>query len=113
LKHRLPDPGTTVLLAGFLADGTRGRKLLDRAPTLRIHGWDVPVRAAVETIDGLSAHADRDDLLRWLAGFRTPPRRVYVVHGERPAAAALADAIRGRFGWEAAVAADGATVRLD
>jgi metallo-beta-lactamase family protein len=112
LKQRLPDPATTVLLAGFQAADTRGRKLEDGARALRIHGTTVPVHATVETLDGLSAHADRDDLLRWLAGFRRPPRRVWVVHGEPAASASLAEAIRARFGWSAAVAEDGATVPL-
>jgi metallo-beta-lactamase family protein len=113
LKQRLPDPATTVLLAGFQAADTRGRKLRDGARELRIHGRSVPVRATIETLDGLSAHADRNDLLRWLAGFRRPPRQVWIVHGEPAAAASLADAIRTRFHWTVAVAEDGATVPLE
>ena len=112
LKKRLPDAETTVLLAGFQAADTRGRKLRDGARELRIHGESVPVRATIETIDGLSAHADREGLLRWCAGFETAPRRVYVVHGEPEAARSLAEAIRTRFGWTVAVAEDGATVPL-
>jgi metallo-beta-lactamase family protein len=110
LKFRLPDPHTTVLLTGFQAADTRGRKLAEGARTLRIHGGDVPVRAVVESIEGLSAHADRNDVLRWLAGFAVAPGRTWVVHGEPAASAALASAIRERLGWEAAVADDGAVV---
>jgi metallo-beta-lactamase family protein len=113
LKHRLADPRTTVLLPGFQAVDTRGRKLQDGASHIRIHGQDVPVRATIEMLDGLSAHADRDETLRWLEGFARPPRQVHVVHGEPPAAQGLAEAIRARLGWRATVAADGATVRLD
>jgi metallo-beta-lactamase family protein len=113
LKRRLPDPRTTVLLPGFQAADTRGRKLQEGARELRIHGETVPVNATVETIDGLSAHADREEILRWLGGFARAPRRLYVVHGEPPAAAALAAAVRARFGWEAEVAADAASVALD
>ncbi|HJQ83433.1 MAG TPA: MBL fold metallo-hydrolase [Candidatus Binatia bacterium] len=112
LKLRLPDPRTTVLLPGFQAIDTRGRKLQEGARTLEIHGRTVPVRATVETLDGLSAHADRDEILDWLGGMPRAPRRVWVVHGEPPAAAGLAQAIEARFGWPVAVAPDGATVSL-
>jgi metallo-beta-lactamase family protein len=113
LKRRLPDPRTTVLLPGFQAAGTRGRKLQEGARTLRIHGEDVPVRATIDTLDGLSAHADREDILSWLAGLERPPRRVHVVHGEPTAAHALMNAVRARFGWDVDVAEDGATVRVE
>ncbi|MEQ1854912.1 MAG: MBL fold metallo-hydrolase [Longimicrobiales bacterium] len=112
LSVRLPDPRTTVLLVGFQADGTRGRALREGARTVRIFGRDVAVGAAVETLDALSAHADREELLRWLGGFQRPPRRTYLVHGEPPAAASLAEAIRARFGWTVAVAQDRETVEV-
>jgi metallo-beta-lactamase family protein len=112
LRLRLPDPHTTVLLPGFQAAGTRGRSLADGARTLRMHGQDIPVRATVVTLDGLSAHADREEILRWLSGFTTPPRQTWVVHGEPAPADALAAAIRDRLGWTAAVARDGETVPL-
>jgi metallo-beta-lactamase family protein len=112
LKKRLPDPRTTVLLPGFQAADTRGRKLQDGAREVRIHGTSVPVRATIETLDGLSAHADRNGILRWLAGFTRAPERVWIVHGEPPAARALAAAITERFGWRAEVAVDHATVSL-
>ena len=70
------------------------------------------MRATIETLDGLSAHADRDEILRWLGGFTRAPRQTWVVHGEPPAAQALADAIRVRLGWRVRVAEDGATVPL-
>lgn len=112
LKQRLPDHRTTVLLAGYQAAGTRGRSLQDGATTLRIHGQDVEVRAHVETIHGLSAHADKNEILRWLGGFKRPPRQTYVVHGEPLAAEALAATIRTELGWVASVAVDAATVPL-
>jgi metallo-beta-lactamase family protein len=112
LRNRLPDPRTTVLLVGFQAKGTRGRTLQDRHATLSIFGQDVPVRARVEVIDGLSAHADQEEILRWLSGFRRPPRQTWVVHGEPGPAAALARAIRERLGWSAEPAVDGARVSL-
>src|SRR2546425_11006734 len=112
LAQRLPDPRTTVLLVGFQAAGTRGRALEDGCRSLRLLGQEVPVRARVERIDALSAHADRDETLRWLGGFTRPPRQTYLVHGEPDGAAALAAAIRERYGWQGAVAQDRATVRL-
>jgi Cft2 family RNA processing exonuclease len=112
LKLRLPDPRTTVLLAGFQSVGTRGRALQKGARMIRIHGQDVPVRARVATLDGLSAHADRGGLLRWLSGFRQPPRQTYTVHGEPEQAQSLADTLQSRLCWEARVARDGETVML-
>jgi metallo-beta-lactamase family protein len=112
LKHRLPDPRSTVLLTGYQAEGTRGRALQEGKKTIRIHGQDVPVRASIETIDGLSAHADQSEILRWLRGFDQAPRMTYVVHGEAGPSSALAEAIRAELGWRAEVAQDGATVDL-
>ena len=112
LAQRLPDERTTVLLPGFQAAGTRGRSLQDGARELRIHGRSVPVHAKVVTLDGLSAHADQDELLRWLHGFRRPPRVVWVVHGEPQPADTLAARIRADLGWDARVAEDRAVVPL-
>jgi metallo-beta-lactamase family protein len=112
LKLRLHDPRTTVLLVGFQSIGTRGRALLEGARTVRIHGQEIPVRAKVETLDALSAHADREEILRWLSGFRRPPDQTYIVHGEPQAARALADTLRTGLGWEARVARDAEKVSL-
>ena len=112
LVQRLPDPRATVLLVGFQAAGTRGRALEDGARELKIFGQVVAVRARVERIDALSAHADAGEILRWLGGFERPPRVTYLVHGEPQAAAALADAIRARYAWNVEVARDGETVTL-
>jgi metallo-beta-lactamase family protein len=103
LRRRLSDPRTTVLLVGYQAAGTRGRLIQDGARAVRIFGDDVPVRAHVETIHGLSAHADADGLLRWLRTAPRSPRRVFVVHGDPAPAAALAARIGGELGWAAAV----------
>jgi metallo-beta-lactamase family protein len=112
LKHRMGDERTTVLLPGFQAEGTRGRALQEGARELRIHGQFVPVRARVVTLDGFSAHADREETFRWLAGFRRPPAHVYVVHGEPAASQSLATAIRSRLGWAAEVSRPGQTIEL-
>jgi metallo-beta-lactamase family protein len=113
LRARLPDPRTTVLLVGYQAAGTRGRALEEGAPAVRIFGEDVPVRARIVTIQGLSAHADGDGLVRWLATARRPPRAVFVVHGEPGPAAALAARVRDELGWQASVPATGDRVTLE
>ncbi len=110
LKRLLPDPRTTVLFVGYQAAGTRGRLLKDGATEIKMLGTVVPVRAQIMVSDAYSAHADREEIMRWLGGFRRPPGMTYIVHGEPDAAAALRDAIAGRLGWQVAVAADGQRV---
>ena len=112
LKHRLPDERNTVLLVGYQAAGTRGRSLQEGAKFLRIHGNDVQVRARIELVDGLSAHADRAELLRWARGFERAPAQTWVVHGEPRASQALATHLHRELGWRSAVAEDGASVEL-
>lgn len=99
LARRLPDPKTTVLVAGYQAKGTRGRTLVDGAEVLRIHGRDIPVRAVVQRVDALSGHADRHEIDRWL-GSLPAPRRTFLVHGEPPAANAMAEFLKARRGWD-------------
>jgi metallo-beta-lactamase family protein len=111
LARRLPDPKTTVLVAGYQAKGTRGRTLLDGAEFLRIHGRDVPVRAVIRKVDALSGHADRHEIDRWLGGMAAP-RRTFLVHGEPPAAAGMADFLHSRRGWDVHVPRIGETVEL-
>lgn len=112
LAHRLGDSRTTVLLVGFQAEDTRGRKLLEGAKWLRIFGHDVPVHAQVRKLNSMSAHADQSELLRWLGGFKQPPKRCYLVHGEPHASQALAEAIKAKLGWEATLPKDGEVVPL-
>jgi metallo-beta-lactamase family protein len=103
LKRFAPDPRSAIVLAGFQAPGTRGAALAQGAREVKIHGAWVPVRAAVHVLDRLSAHADRDGLVAWLAAFERPPRRVFLTHGEPAAADALRIHIRERLGIEARV----------
>lgn len=112
LESRIENTHTTVLLAGFQAAGTRGRLLKEGAESLRFHGKNVRVRAHVECIDGLSAHADQKDILRWLSGFRKPPRKTFIVHGEPESAQALRDRVAADLGWDVEVAEDSQTVSL-
>jgi metallo-beta-lactamase family protein len=112
LSRRLPDPATTVLVAGFQAIGTRGRSLIDGAKFLRIHGRDVPVRAAVLRVDALSGHADRREIGRWLTGMPAP-KRTCLVHGEPPAARGMAEYLKETRGWDVTIPAIGDTVEVD
>jgi metallo-beta-lactamase family protein len=99
LQRRLGDERNTVLIVGFQAAGTRGRALLDGAQVLSIHGQQVPVHAQVRRLEMLSAHADRDELLRWARALPAPPRRVFLNHGEDAPRAALARALQRELGW--------------
>ncbi|MGD2115854.1 MAG: MBL fold metallo-hydrolase [Acidobacteriota bacterium] len=113
LKRRLPDPRTTLLFTGYQAEGTRGRRVLDGAESVRIFGRDVPIRARVETIQGLSAHADASELMDWLATAPEPPKRAFVVHGEPGPAETLASRMRDELGWRVSVPEHGASYRLE
>ena len=113
LRRRLPDPRTTVILAGYQAVGTRGRALEEGTTSVRIFGEEVPVHAHVETLHGLSAHADADGLLRWLHTATRPPRRVFVVHGEPGPAAILAARIHDELGFPVTVPGHGESAALD
>jgi metallo-beta-lactamase family protein len=104
LKERLPDPTTTVLLAGYQAEGTRGRLLQDGAKEIKMLGQVVPVRAQIRVLDGFSAHADQMEILRWLKTFKNAPRKTYIIHGEAPAATALADTVRRQLNWPIEIA---------
>lgn len=111
LKQRLPDERTTVLLVGYQAAGTRGWSLQNGARSLRMHGEDVPVRARVLTLSGLSAHGDEDELARWLATLPRPPQRTFCIHGEPPSLAAMRDRLSAQ-GWSATVPRPGEEVEL-
>jgi metallo-beta-lactamase family protein len=99
LKATLPDPRNTVLFAGYQGVGTRGRRLVDGEKSVKIHGEWVPVAAAIESIDSMSAHADAGEIMRWLTGFTTAPRQTFIVHGEPVAQDALAARIHAELGW--------------
>ncbi|WER44712.1 MBL fold metallo-hydrolase [Cupriavidus sp. WKF15] len=107
------DPRCTVLLAGFQAPGTRGAVLAAGQRELRIHGKDVTIRAAVEQIHGLSAHADANELMAWLGGFRAQPRRVFIVHGEPEASDALRQRVERGLGWQVTMPEYRKSYRLD
>lgn len=103
LKAFAPDDRNTIMLAGFQAAGTRGRSLQEGAKELKIHGEWVPINAEVAHLDMLSAHADADELMRWLSGCPRPPRKVFIVHGEADASEALRVRISRELGWPSVV----------
>ena len=82
LKHNLWRPECTILFVGYQAVGTLGRALLEGADEVRLFGEPIEVRASIETIKGMSGHADKNGLINWITGFEEKPRRVFVVHGE-------------------------------
>jgi len=99
LAKRLPDPRNAIILAGFQAEGTRGRALLEGAETVRIHGADIPVKAEIIHLSQFSAHAGRSELLRWLGDLPAAPRQTFLTHGEPDAARGLRDAIGKQHPW--------------
>ena len=112
LRYNLPRPECAVVFVGFQAAGTLGRRIVDGAKSVRLFREICPVRAKIFTINGLSAHADRDALLGWLGNFRRPPRQTWVVHGEPLAAQSLKDEIVQRLHWRAGVPDGGDCVAL-
>jgi metallo-beta-lactamase family protein len=99
LRQRLPDPRNTIIIGGYQAPGTRGRLLQDGKKFLKMFGFDVPVRAAIETVPGLSGHADRSGLLRWLSQLPAP-RRTFLTHGEPQSSKALAEELQKTKQWD-------------
>jgi metallo-beta-lactamase family protein len=112
LQRFLPDPRATILFVGYQGAGTRGRTLVDGADELKLLGGYVPVRARVVQLDGLSAHADYAELIEWLGRADLSPRRVFVTHGEPPAADALRRRLQEAFSWNTRVPEIGERVEL-
>lgn len=98
-----PDHRNTILFSGYQAVGTRGASLMSGAREVKMHGQWIPIRAEVANLSMLSAHADAKDILRWLSGFKRPPRRTFIVHGEPAASEALRVRIKRELGWDCAV----------
>ncbi|MBM4454225.1 MAG: MBL fold metallo-hydrolase [Chloroflexi bacterium] len=107
IKHHLVNniskTRNTILFVGYQAAGTLGRQIVDKAKKVRILGKRYRVKARVVQLDGFSAHADRDELVRWLSGFRQPPRCLFVTHGEPSISESFADMVRRKMGWEVVV----------
>lgn len=103
LLNRLPDPDTVVLFTGYQAEGTLGRQIVDGDPEVFIHKKPVQVRAQIEKISSLSAHADQNEIMTWLKHFKAPPKTTFLVHGEPEPQAVLRERIETELGWKVAI----------
>jgi metallo-beta-lactamase family protein len=112
LAHYGPDSRNTIVFAGFQAGGTRGAAMIEGALSVRIHGTEVPIRSEIKHLDMLSAHADREELLRWARGLERPPARAFMIHGEPDASDVLRRHLRDALGWHCVVPEHGSTIAL-
>jgi metallo-beta-lactamase family protein len=99
LAEGLPLERNTILFVGYQAEGTRGRQLLEGARQVKIRGQMIPVHARIASIEALSAHADYEEMLRWLSHLSRAPERTFLVHGEEKASLAFQKHLKERFGW--------------
>jgi metallo-beta-lactamase family protein len=112
LKHNISRRGAHVMIVGYQADGTLGRALVEGKPRVRIHGDEYRVQAKIHTVGGLSAHADTDDLTRWIASFRKSAPHVHVVHGEPESKRDFRDRLESELGFKANVPEPGDLLTL-
>lgn len=112
LRHNLWRKECSVVMVSYQAEGTLGRRLVDGAKVVRIHGESVRVEAEVHSIEGFSAHADQDELIEWVRRLKRRPKRLYLVHGERKAQEALARRIQEELGLTALIPKLGESVEL-
>ncbi|WP_268034439.1 MBL fold metallo-hydrolase RNA specificity domain-containing protein [Algoriphagus sp. PAP.12] len=103
LFHHLPNEKNGVIFVGYQAEGTRGRRLIEGEPSVRIYGLDVPVKAKIYQIDGLSAHADQSELMEWADGFCEKPKKTFIIHGEGKGAEVLAQKLHEEYGWNTVI----------
>lgn len=103
LQQYIGKESTSVLLAGYQAEGTRGRKLMEGADELKIYGKYYPVKASVYNVQSLSAHADQNELLDWLSELKEAPEKTFVIHGEAQAADTFRVKIKDTLGWDAQI----------
>lgn len=117
VKHHLVNnigrPECTVLFVGYQAAGTLGRRIVDGEENIRILGQTHQVKARIERLYGFSGHADSNELLRWLSGIKTPPRQLFITHGESNAAQAFSKLVAEKLGWKNSVAKYSQKVELD
>ena len=117
VKHHLVNnitrPQSTIMFVGYQAVGTLGRRIVDGEKEVRILGQNYPVKAKVVRVNGFSAHADKEELFKWLSGLKKPPRKLFVVHGESESARQFGDYISRKTGWQVAVPAYQDEVILD
>ncbi|MES9844779.1 MAG: MBL fold metallo-hydrolase, partial [Candidatus Sedimenticola sp. 6PFRAG5] len=111
LKHNISHKGSHILIVGYQANGTLGRRLVDGHETVRIHGEEFRVRASIHTVGGLSAHGDVDDLLRWCGSFKSGPE-VHVVHGEDESKQAFSETLKSELNLDASAPGPGDILEL-
>ncbi|HVO40662.1 MAG TPA: MBL fold metallo-hydrolase [Spirochaetia bacterium] len=116
IKHHLvrniSRPESCILFAGYQAEGTLGRQIVEGAAQVRILGQTLPVKARVRRIEGFSGHADREELLRWASSLKKPPRQAFVIHGEPEIAEKFRGTLRAKLGWQASVPSPGQSVDI-
>jgi metallo-beta-lactamase family protein len=100
LIREITRPESTLLFVGYQSKGTLGRQILDGSSPVRILGQFYPVRMKIENLEALSAHAGMNDLKRWIDNFKSPPKHVFLTHGEDPAIQSLMEYLRSESGWE-------------
>ncbi len=117
IKHHLVNnitrPESTILFVGYQAVGTLGRRIAEGVKKVRIQGQEYPVKAKITSIDGFSAHADKNELFHWLSGLRRAPKKVFVVHGEADSANHFRDYVSEKTGWDVSVPEYGDEVVLE
>jgi metallo-beta-lactamase family protein len=113
LRNNIEDPRNTILITGFQAENTLGRKLVDKLPEVAIFGEPMRLRAEVETINELSGHADQRELLEWIKPVAGTLKRIFIVHGEPTQSAALAQAIHERYGIDPVLPSRGQSFDLN
>lgn len=112
LERYIVKPENTVMLVGYQAEGTRGRKLVEGAKEVKFYGKYYPVEAEIVLVEGLSAHGDQQDLLNWLSELKQKPQKIFLVHGENEAADTLRTKIFDTYGFEATVPLLGQVVEI-
>ncbi len=105
LQNFIDDPNATILLVGYQAEGTRGRKLLDGAPEIKLYGKYYPVKAEIINLEGLSAHADQQGLITWIENIKNKPEHIFIVHGEKEGSEGLKKKIKEVYNWDCEIPA--------
>lgn len=113
LKHHLWDPKCSVVFVGYQAEGTLGRSIVNGDKDVSIFGEKIHVNAEIHNLEGFSGHADRDGLLEWLYAFKTPPKKIFLVHGEENSKKGFADTVKQTLGYDCTVVEDISEYNLD
>ncbi|WP_339880951.1 MBL fold metallo-hydrolase [uncultured Algoriphagus sp.] len=103
LFHHLPNENNGVVFVGYQAEGTRGWRLVNEEPEIKIYGQEVPVKAKIYSVEGLSAHADQNELMEWAEGFSEKPKLAFIVHGEEESSGALSQKLKNELGWNTVI----------